>query len=120
MTRIRTHRTLRTAAAVAGAAMMLGLAGCARRSAAPTVTVGSKNFTEQLIIAELMAQMIESHTDLQVKRRRYPTPCQDLNWPRGSIGCRAINGFTASCCWILVSNTPQPQLKSGMPLLPMI
>ena len=34
-----------------------------------TVRIGSKNFTEQLILGELMAQMIEAHTDLAVDRR---------------------------------------------------
>jgi osmoprotectant transport system permease protein len=34
-----------------------------------TVTVGSKNFTEQFILAELMAQLIEDRTSLQVQRQ---------------------------------------------------
>jgi len=34
-----------------------------------TVRIGSKNFTEQLILGELMSQMIEAHTDLAVDRR---------------------------------------------------
>jgi glycine betaine/choline ABC-type transport system substrate-binding protein len=33
------------------------------------IVIGSKNFTEQLILAELMAQHIEAKTDLQVERR---------------------------------------------------
>lgn len=33
------------------------------------VCVGSKNFTESCILAELMAQMIEAHTDIPVARR---------------------------------------------------
>jgi osmoprotectant transport system permease protein len=33
------------------------------------VRIGTKNFTEQLILGELMAQLIESHTDLRVERR---------------------------------------------------
>ena len=60
----------------AGAAMgviMLGISlcvtGCSRKKSAETVAVGSKNFTEQLILAEIMAQMIETHTDLHVLRR---------------------------------------------------
>jgi osmoprotectant transport system substrate-binding protein len=35
------------------------------------VVVGSKNFTEQLILGELIAQQIESHTNLEVERRFY-------------------------------------------------
>ncbi len=34
-----------------------------------TIRIGSKNFTEQLIIGELMAQLIEAKTDLAVQRR---------------------------------------------------
>ena len=33
------------------------------------VTVGSKTFAESRILAELMAQMLEAHTDLKVERR---------------------------------------------------
>ncbi len=33
------------------------------------ICVGSKNFTESCILAELMAQMIEAHTQIPVKRR---------------------------------------------------
>lgn len=33
------------------------------------IVVGSKNFTEQVILAELLAQQIESKTDLEVDRR---------------------------------------------------
>ena len=35
------------------------------------IVVGSKNFTEQLVLAELMAQQIESRTHLPVERRFY-------------------------------------------------
>ena len=34
-----------------------------------TVRIGTKNFTEQLILGELMAQIIEARTDLRVDRR---------------------------------------------------
>jgi len=34
-----------------------------------TVRVASKNFTEQYILAEAMAQMLERHTDLRVERK---------------------------------------------------
>ena len=33
------------------------------------IRIGSKNFTEQLILGELMAQLIEDRTDLRVERR---------------------------------------------------
>ncbi len=38
-------------------------------SQGPTIRIGTKNFTEQLILGELMAQMIESHADCNVDRR---------------------------------------------------
>src|ERR1700739_3411642 len=44
------------------------LAGC-HRSRPNTAVVGSKNFTEQIILAELAAQQIEAHTALRVDRR---------------------------------------------------
>ncbi len=34
-----------------------------------TVKIGTKNFTEQLVLGELMAQLIEARTDLNVERR---------------------------------------------------
>ena len=34
-----------------------------------TIAVGSKNFTEQILLGELIAQVIERHTDLRVERR---------------------------------------------------
>ncbi|MCB9881291.1 MAG: ABC transporter permease subunit [Planctomycetes bacterium] len=36
-----------------------------------TITIGSKNFTESAILAELMAQMIEAHTDIVVERKTF-------------------------------------------------
>jgi glycine betaine/choline ABC-type transport system substrate-binding protein len=44
------------------------LAGC-RRARQNTIVAGSKNFTEQIILAELLAQQIEAHTALRVDRR---------------------------------------------------
>ncbi|HEY1271109.1 MAG TPA: glycine betaine ABC transporter substrate-binding protein [Terriglobales bacterium] len=52
------------------AVALLSLSGCT----APRqnrIVVGSKNFTEQLILGELMAQQIEAKTHLQVERRFY-------------------------------------------------
>ena len=58
-----------TIVALLVAVALVGTIGCGRRAESPTVTVGSKNFTEQLIIAELMAQMIEARTRLDVGRK---------------------------------------------------
>lgn len=58
--------TRRDALAVLGGAIVM-LTGCrARRN---TVVVGSKNFTEQIILAELLAQQIEARTSLKVDRK---------------------------------------------------
>ena len=40
-------------------------------SRANRIVIGSKNFTESLILGELMAQQIEAHTHLTVERRFY-------------------------------------------------
>jgi osmoprotectant transport system substrate-binding protein len=44
------------------------LAGCSPPRGS-TIVVGSKNFTEQIVLAELFAQQIEAHTALHVDRR---------------------------------------------------
>ena len=43
------------------------LTGCG--PAPDTIVIGSKNFTEQVILGEMLAQQIENHTDLVVDRR---------------------------------------------------
>jgi osmoprotectant transport system substrate-binding protein len=59
--------TRRDALALLGGAFA-ALAGC-RGARQNTVVAGSKNFTEQIILAELLAQQIEAHTGLRVDRR---------------------------------------------------
>ena len=44
------------------------MSGCRGRRS-DSIVVGSKNFTEQIILAELVAQQIEAHTTLRVERR---------------------------------------------------
>jgi osmoprotectant transport system substrate-binding protein len=46
---------------------LLPLSGC--RSTQPHITVGSKFFTEQVILAELLAQHIEARTGIHVERK---------------------------------------------------
>jgi osmoprotectant transport system permease protein len=58
----------RLAFAVVAAAMALGAAAAALRER-PVIVVGSKNFTEQLILGEIVAQAIERETGLTVDRR---------------------------------------------------
>jgi osmoprotectant transport system substrate-binding protein len=50
-------------------ALLLSMAGCSHHS--DRIVVGSKNFTEQLVLGELFAQIIETRTHLRVERRFY-------------------------------------------------
>lgn len=52
---------------VAGLIAILGLGFAQLR--AETITIGSKSFTESYVLAELMAQLIEAETGLEVDRR---------------------------------------------------
>ena len=55
---------------IAGAALgMTQVAGCGGSETDRTIVVGSKNFTEQVILGELLAQQIEARTDLRVARK---------------------------------------------------
>lgn len=47
----------------------LALAGCSRRER--RLSIGTKNFTEQLVLGELLAQVLESRLTLPVERRFY-------------------------------------------------
>src|SRR6202021_2908602 len=49
--------------------LFLPLTGCEPH--ANRIVVGSKNFTEQVILGEIFAQVIEAHTHLPVERRFY-------------------------------------------------
>ena len=49
-------------------ALAVGLAGCGRNKA-NQITVGSKFFTEQVVLAELLAQHIEARTGVPVARK---------------------------------------------------
>ena len=46
--------------------LALLVAGCSSEN---RIVIGSKNFTEQIILGELIAQHLERHTDLEVDRR---------------------------------------------------
>ena len=50
--------------------LALFLSSCAP-SSSDRIVIGSKNFTESLMLAELMAELIESRTHLKVERRFY-------------------------------------------------
>jgi glycine betaine/choline ABC-type transport system substrate-binding protein len=67
----RRTQSRRAAAAIAtaiAAIVLAGSAALARRSSG-TIVVGSKNFTEQNVLGELLAQTIERSTGLAVERR---------------------------------------------------
>jgi osmoprotectant transport system permease protein len=69
----RGHLSPATAARAAAAATVLLLGGAliasARGAGEATVTIGSKNFTEQVILGELLAQAIEDEGGLRVVRK---------------------------------------------------
>jgi osmoprotectant transport system substrate-binding protein len=48
--------------------LLLSAGGCSKRGG-ETIVVGSKNFTEQIVLAELFAQQIEAHSPLRVDRK---------------------------------------------------
>jgi osmoprotectant transport system substrate-binding protein len=52
------------------AALMVSLAGCGEHHS-DTIVIGSKNFPEQALLGEILAQQIEAHTHLRVERRFY-------------------------------------------------
>ena len=47
---------------------VLVTSGCGKRRG-ETIVVGSKNFTEQIVLAEMFAQQIEAHSALRVEKR---------------------------------------------------
>src|SRR5712692_1909904 len=59
---------MRRAAALALYFVLAALPGCGK-GRAHRIVVGSKNFTEQIILAELLAQQMEAKTGLEVERR---------------------------------------------------
>jgi len=66
--RTRSRRAAVSIAAVAVAAVLLS-SGVVAGRAGGAIVVGSKNFTEQLILGELIAESIERDTGLAVQRR---------------------------------------------------
>jgi osmoprotectant transport system permease protein len=66
----RTRRsTLARSAAIALPVLLFGAAGLAYIRTQADITIGSKNFTEQILLGHMMALVIEEHTDLKVDRR---------------------------------------------------
>ena len=63
-------RRLRGITVASCAALFALLAGCTAHRA-DTIVIGSKNFPEQALLGEILAQQIESRTHLRVERRFY-------------------------------------------------
>ena len=55
-----------TIAALLLATLALVFTGCAKND---TITIGSKDFGENIVIGEMLAQLVEAHTDLKVNRK---------------------------------------------------
>jgi len=70
MKRHSQFRGPRCATAISSILLALFLSSCAP-SHSDRIVIGSKNFTESLMLGELMAQLIESRTHLKVERRFY-------------------------------------------------
>jgi osmoprotectant transport system substrate-binding protein len=62
--------SLRCAGILAAALLAAALTGCGARRG-ETIVVGSKNFPEQALLGEILAQHIEARTHLHVERRFY-------------------------------------------------
>nr|MBA3272078.1 ABC transporter permease/substrate-binding protein [Acidobacteriota bacterium] len=67
--RRRGSRQLRGAVLVIGVVVAVAAAWIFKAAPAAAIVVGSKNFTEQVILGELLAQVIERDTGLSVERR---------------------------------------------------
>ena len=65
------RRGLRAAAALTASIVIViaGVLALSARGSSNVIRVGSKNFTEQIILGEIVAQTIESRTALRVERR---------------------------------------------------
>jgi osmoprotectant transport system permease protein len=61
--------TIARATAIALPLLIFGAASLAYSRVQADITIGSKNFTEQILLGHMMAMMIEEYTDLKVDRR---------------------------------------------------
>ncbi len=49
--------------------LVVMLSGCGGNQGGDTITIGSKNFTENILLAHMMADLIENETNLKVERK---------------------------------------------------
>src|ERR1700681_1023130 len=61
-------RALRTCVVLC---FVVALAACANSLRRDTIVIGSKNFSEQALLGEIVAQHLEARTHLRVERRFY-------------------------------------------------
>jgi len=69
LSRPAARRSTIVVAAVASAALLIGVGAAVARPGGPRIVVGSKNFTEQVVLGELLAQAIERFAGVAVDRR---------------------------------------------------
>ena len=60
------NRTKIMSVLVLALAAILVFTGCAKND---SITIGSKDFGENIVIAEMLSQLVEAHTDLKVNRK---------------------------------------------------
>jgi osmoprotectant transport system substrate-binding protein len=70
MNPLRAQRLVYIAISLCAAMAALGTTGCNTRPG-DTIVVGSKNFPEQALLGEILAQHLETRTHLRVERRFY-------------------------------------------------
>ncbi|HTS37295.1 MAG TPA: glycine betaine ABC transporter substrate-binding protein [Candidatus Solibacter sp.] len=69
--RVRRTAALRTASLTLVLCVVVLFAESCSQARSKQIVIASKNFTESLLLAEIMAQQIEAHTQLRVERRFY-------------------------------------------------
>lgn len=81
-----------------------GLTGCGSKSG-DTIVVGSKQFTESIVLGELFAQLVENKTDLKVERK-FNLGATSIIFPgleKGEVDCYAE--YTGTCYYDALQNT---------------
>lgn len=81
-----------------------GLGGCGSK-ADNTFIVGSKQFTESIVLGELFAQLVEDKTDLKVERK-FNLGATSIIFPgleKGEVDCYAE--YTGTCYYDALKNT---------------
>lgn len=101
-------RKLKKVVAMVLALTMLAscLSGCGSQKS-DTVTVGSKQFTESIILAELFSQLIEAKTDLKVERK-FNLGATSIIFPgleKGEVDCYAE--YTGTAYYDALKNTEE-------------